>query len=74
MFRQLLSSIATFAYVYYWHGAYSHLVYWSIIQWFGVFAEAMARRIRKTDSIQHLEVLETIFFLKEYYKQQTSKQ
>ena len=48
--------MATFAYVYYWHGAYDYLLYWAILQWFGVFIEAMAAKLLKTKTLQHLEV------------------
>ncbi|XP_046840066.1 protein-cysteine N-palmitoyltransferase HHAT-like [Xenia sp. Carnegie-2017] len=54
-FRQMLSSITTFGYVYYWHGAYVHFVYWSLIQWFGVFLEAMMGKLEKTKTFQYIE-------------------
>ena len=52
----MISSIATFGYVYYWHGAYDYLLYWAILQWFGVFIEAMTGKLLKTKTLQHLEV------------------
>ncbi|CAB3976594.1 Hypothetical predicted protein [Paramuricea clavata] len=55
IFRQLISSMATFAYVYYWHGAYDYLLYWAVSQWLGVFIEAMAAKLLKTKTLQHLE-------------------
>ena len=48
--------MATFAYVYYWHGAYDYLLYWAVSQWLGVFIEAMAAKLLKTKTLQHLEV------------------
>ena len=54
--RQILSSMLTFAYVYYWHGADRFLMYWAISQWLGVFLEAMAGKLLKTKQIQNLEV------------------
>ncbi len=59
IFRQVISSVATFGYVYYWHGAYDYLLYWAISQWLGVFIEAMTGRLLKTKTLQHLEVRKT---------------
>lgn len=55
-FRQIISSMATFGYVYYWHGAYDYLLYWAIFQWLGVFTEAMSARIMKIKTLRYLEV------------------
>ena len=57
IFRQVVSSVATFAYVYYWHGAYDYLLYWAILQWCGVFIEAMTAKLLKTKRLRYLEVI-----------------
>jgi uncharacterized membrane protein YfcA len=66
----VISSTATFGFVYYWHGGYDYLLYWAISQWLGVFIEAMTGKLLKTKTLQHLEVhvelnLRSTFFLLE---------
>ncbi|XP_061481284.1 protein-cysteine N-palmitoyltransferase HHAT isoform X8 [Rhineura floridana] len=45
MFKMLLSTAITFAFVSYWHGGHSYLWSWALLNWLGVAAENGVKRL-----------------------------
>lgn len=45
--RQQLASICCFAMVYYWHGGSTHVLYWAILNWFGLTIETIGETLIK---------------------------
>ncbi|CAH1244249.1 HHAT [Branchiostoma lanceolatum] len=54
--RQIAASIATFVFVYYWHGASQNLFVWTALQFFGVLLETLARRFMRMPAVRELEM------------------
>ncbi|XP_077194532.1 protein-cysteine N-palmitoyltransferase HHAT isoform X6 [Paroedura picta] len=45
MFKMLLSTAITFAFVSYWHGSHNYLWSWAVLNWFGITAENGVKRL-----------------------------
>ncbi|KAF7252287.1 Protein-cysteine N-palmitoyltransferase HHAT, partial [Varanus komodoensis] len=45
MFKMMLSTAITFAFVSYWHGGHNYLWSWAVLNWLGVTAESGVKRL-----------------------------
>ncbi|KAI8514663.1 hypothetical protein Bbelb_072540 [Branchiostoma belcheri] len=56
LFRQIVASVATFVFVYFWHGASHNLFIWAALQFFGVLLETLTRRFMRLPAIRAWEL------------------
>ncbi|XP_078657383.1 protein-cysteine N-palmitoyltransferase HHAT-like [Branchiostoma floridae x Branchiostoma belcheri] len=56
LLRQIAASVATFVFVYYWHGASHNLFVWAALQFLGVLLETLARRVMRLPAVREWEV------------------
>lgn len=56
VFRQIVASFSAFAFIWLWHGAHAHTVWWFIPNWIGVVVESMAGILLKLPSVRRWEV------------------
>ena len=56
VFRQIVASFFAFAFIWLWHGAHVHAIWWFIPNWIGVVVESMAGIVLKLPSVTQLEV------------------
>ena len=56
VFRQIVASFSAFAFIWLWHGAHAHTVWWFIPNWIGVVVESIAGIVLKLPSVRRLEV------------------
>ncbi|XP_034967153.2 protein-cysteine N-palmitoyltransferase HHAT [Zootoca vivipara] len=54
IFKMLFSTAITFAFVSYWHGSYSYLWSWAILNWLGVAAENGVKRLVSLPAVRDL--------------------
>lgn len=55
VFRQIVASFFAFAFIWLWHGAHVHTIWWFIPNWIGVVVESMAGIVLKLPSVTQLE-------------------
>lgn len=55
VFRQIVASFSAFAFIWLWHGAHAHTVWWFIPNWIGVVVESMAGIVLKLPSVRRWE-------------------
>ncbi|KAI8499810.1 hypothetical protein Bbelb_221270 [Branchiostoma belcheri] len=56
LLRQIVASVATFVFVYFWHGASHNLFIWAALQFFGVLLETLTRRFMRLPAIRAWEL------------------
>ncbi|XP_078674655.1 protein-cysteine N-palmitoyltransferase HHAT-like [Branchiostoma floridae x Branchiostoma belcheri] len=56
LLRQIVASVATFVFVYFWHGASHNLFIWAALQFFGVLLETLTRRFMWLPAIRAWEL------------------
>ena len=52
---KIVGSLATFGFIYLWHGAYYHVMLWSLFNYFAVITELIARSIGKHPTYADME-------------------
>ena len=55
MFMKIVGSLATFGFIYLWHGTSYHVMLWSIFNYFAVITELIARSIGKHPTYTNME-------------------
>ena len=54
--RQLLATVATFIYIYIWHGCRLYIATWTIVNFVGIILEIMGRKFQVLEYWQMSEV------------------
>jgi hypothetical protein len=54
--RRVLATVMCFVFVYTWHGLWSNIFYWTLLNFAGIVIEAVASHVNNLPSVRRLEV------------------